>query len=647
MTTEMPVLLNPHSDEDQADQMNAGYQRPWSGLVSATSAYVLPPASPASVARKERRLTAIVLLLALIHGLIYVAMMPPWEHYEEPTHFEYAWLIASRGSLPQYPAYDQDKRRQIAMSMVKHGFFEKRPIVPNLDAVDEPIWIGVNVSGALPLYHILIAAPLRLLANADVDVQLYAARLVSLMLYVLTVWIACLVARELVPPGHVLRYAFPAVIALVPGFADLMTAVNNDVGATFVFTKSTVLVAAPLAVLAIGLALCRPRWRGLLWAVFLGALFCAAISLLSWGDASLWYRFSSQESATQASRTDAPVGTKVIALEAAPAAGGAAVKQPLLTEEVERIRGKTVTLGAWVWASAPVRLRLPALSFNDQPTAEWQETVGVNPSFYAGRWVVPSDVKRITVILRADPTPGQNGPVMVYYDGIVLLEGNWPGEAPPTFTDTQGVQVKWGGRGFINAIRNASAEDAWPWVRPWVQQLASRFPWSAHLSPTLLLASFLDLQHTGLNYSYTVWRLFTTFWGSFGWGGILLPGTWYNGLAVATALGVLGTALGAGRRYCTWALPWQNAIIWLALAGLALWGPVVLRGLFSTLDARAYFPTARYGYPAILPTILVVTAGWQMLLRRWPRLSVLLLAGGLVALDVASVVTILDFFGGA
>ncbi len=617
-----------------------------------------------------------MLLLALIHGLIYVAIMPPWEHYEEPTHFEYAWLIASHAALPQFPAYDQDKRREIATSMLEHGFFEKRNFLPNLEAVDEPIWIGINVSGALPLYHIVIALPLRLLAGADVDVQLYAARFVSLLLYVLTVWIAAMVVRELVPPGHVLRYTFPAVIALIPGFADLMTAVNNDVGATFVFslfiwaairllirgftvrrclavmattvlclfTKSTVLVALPLAILAIGLALCPPRWRGRLVAMFLAAVVCVIVSLLSWGDASLWYRSSSQATATQSSRPEAPVGARVIALEAPVASGASEVRQPLLSDEVERIRGKTVTLGAWVWASAPVRLRLPALSFNGQSAAQWQGTVGVNPSFYAGRWIVPSDAKRITVILSADPTGAPSAPVIIYYDGIVLLDGDWPGEAPPAFTSTQGEQVLWGGREFTNPIRNASAEDAWPWVRPWVQQLSRRFSWSAHLSPSLLLDSFLDRQYTGWIYSQTAWRLFTTFWGSFGWGGIALPGAWYNGLAIATALGLLGAAFGAARRCARWKFPWQNALLWLALAGLAVWGPVMLRGLFSTLDSKSYIPTARYGFPAMLPTILAVTAGWQFLLSRKPWLSALLLTAGLAVLDVAAVITILSFY---
>jgi len=33
-----------------------------------------------------------ILVLALANGLLYLVLVPPWQHYDEPTHFEYAWL---------------------------------------------------------------------------------------------------------------------------------------------------------------------------------------------------------------------------------------------------------------------------------------------------------------------------------------------------------------------------------------------------------------------------------------------------------------------------------------------------------------------------------------------------------------------------
>ena len=42
----------------------------------------------------------LLVCLSFIRGLLYVSLVPPWGHYDEPTHFEYVWLIANRLSDP-------------------------------------------------------------------------------------------------------------------------------------------------------------------------------------------------------------------------------------------------------------------------------------------------------------------------------------------------------------------------------------------------------------------------------------------------------------------------------------------------------------------------------------------------------------------
>jgi hypothetical protein len=72
---------------------------------------------------QPRWLLPVILAVALIQGLLYIWIMPPWQHYDEPNHFEHIWLIAQRGRLPQAGEYDQEMRRQVAASMIEHGFF--------------------------------------------------------------------------------------------------------------------------------------------------------------------------------------------------------------------------------------------------------------------------------------------------------------------------------------------------------------------------------------------------------------------------------------------------------------------------------------------------------------------------------------------
>ena len=62
--------------------------------------------------------------------------------------------------------------------------------------------------------------------HLDITSQLYVARMVSLLLFLLTIAIAGALARDLTPPRHMLRWAVPLGLALMPPFVDVMTAVK-------------------------------------------------------------------------------------------------------------------------------------------------------------------------------------------------------------------------------------------------------------------------------------------------------------------------------------------------------------------------------------------------------------------------------------
>src|SRR3954468_1619872 len=87
------------------------------------------------------RLT-LVLLIAFCQGLLYLCLQPPWQHYDEPTHFEYAWLIAHQPGLPQPGTVDQALRRDVAASMIQYNFFRNVP--PPALLTDGAIEIGIT-----------------------------------------------------------------------------------------------------------------------------------------------------------------------------------------------------------------------------------------------------------------------------------------------------------------------------------------------------------------------------------------------------------------------------------------------------------------------------------------------------------------------
>lgn len=171
-----------------------------------------------------------LLPLALLHGLLFLALVPPWQHYDEPSHFEYAAQIAAgEGEAPGPRAAAIS--RAIAASMYRHGFYlpGERPDLLGL----APVTLGPSQRLHPPLYYTTVAGPIALLGQFSIEAQLYAARLVSLALYALTVLAAWRIAVTILPDEPLMQLIIPLLLLLTPTFADIMTAVNNDVLVNF------------------------------------------------------------------------------------------------------------------------------------------------------------------------------------------------------------------------------------------------------------------------------------------------------------------------------------------------------------------------------------------------------------------------------
>lgn len=135
-----------------------------------------------SLVSRDRLLICLILSLALLHGLIYVFTVPPWEHYDEPNHFEYVWLTANLDRLPTEADNSAKLSRMVVKSMIENGFYEHRPNKPVVGPTSEKLVVpGYSQLGDPPGYYVLASLPLRLLSSSSIDVQLYSARLVSVI----------------------------------------------------------------------------------------------------------------------------------------------------------------------------------------------------------------------------------------------------------------------------------------------------------------------------------------------------------------------------------------------------------------------------------------------------------------------------------
>ncbi len=59
------------------------------------------PLEAGELPRPRRRLLGLLLAMALLGGVLYAAVVPPWQSPDEPGHFEYVALLYRLGHVPR------------------------------------------------------------------------------------------------------------------------------------------------------------------------------------------------------------------------------------------------------------------------------------------------------------------------------------------------------------------------------------------------------------------------------------------------------------------------------------------------------------------------------------------------------------------
>jgi hypothetical protein len=595
--------------------------------------------------KKDRLMLLLALGVAILHGVIYIFLMPPWQHYDEQNHFEYVWMAASLDRSPEPTDYNPKLSRQVLKSMLAHGFFDHlsyKPVIgPPIEKVKIP---GYSQLSEPPLYYWLASISVRLMPDRGVNAQLYGARLVSLVYLVITVLAGWAVACELVQPGHPLRWMLPMTLAMLPAFVDLMTAVNNDalaiaVASAFLwlcvrlirrgfsglefagltilailtyFVKSTAMVVWIAYLPTILFSLLRSRARKVAWIGLALILAGGLVISLRWDDPFAWYRYTSQSGPTRLKSQQAVLGSFVFDLNTAERLTQRwkpEVFQNFPQEVGKGLAGKWVTFGYWIWSDQELRVRSPMLTSTIKTISE-NLTLSKQPAFYAFQALLPAGTDRLWINLV--PQASSSSPAHIYYDGLVLAEGRRPVNEIPQFDQVDGSRGQWGGQPFRNILRNGSAEQAGPRLIPWVDDLGARFLPDLG-RPSILLASLVDAQGSQDLYPATAGHLFRTFWAKFGWGHIPLIGSHsYQVLFIATLLALGGVLLGAFRAWRR--LPWEVIITMALVVFPTLFLAQTRGGVYLDLPIY-YFASARYVYPVVIPLLLLFVCGWLEIIR--------------------------------
>ena len=638
----------------------------------------------------------IILIIGLIHGLIYVFIVPPWQHYDEPGHFEYVWLVANRLKLPQVGDYDQNMRLAVGKSLLNSSFFTPGT-EPNLIDPSKPIWVGISQLIDPPLYYVIEAVPFFILRGTSVNLQLYAGRIVSLLFLLLTIYSAHKLTQELTPTNHPLQWMVPLFISMLPAFIEFMSSINDFTAAIGLFSLwllvSVKLIkgfsfkfAGILILLTIACILTQkvlypvlvylpmvflisvfPRKMKYLAWILTGVTSIAVLFIVfNWGDAALWLRANYQDFASRARIQGNTNNDYTLQAKIYPDSSWGQIYpswnpgffQMVPNEIGDLLRGKTVTIGAWVWSDKNIHGYGPGLNsllqFQDQWWGFKQESINEKPQFIASVVQLPEQQDRLQIWLRATSSESQDA--IIYFSGVVLVEGAWPVNSPPQFTDKDGTRGIWSNQPFVNLVRNAQFQHIWPYMEPKLSRIiSSKIPDLNPIHISSFISLFLDVPGTKWYTESSGNFIFHTFWAKFCWGQVPLINItpWLNPyllLLFITIMGIIG-ALFAGIELVKLS---KNEFAFLLIiivmtVMMTLFYDVYVMG--GSLRFRAYIPTARYIFPAIIPISLILVAGWQGLLStaakvlKFPiRFSPLFYLGFFICLDLYSIISVLIFF---
>lgn len=576
-----------------------------------------------------------IIFLGMALGLLYVFLVPPWQHYDEPGHFEYAWLMANDRESLATSGYNQRMRREVAASMLEHNFFQEIDFRPNLLSQTEPVWIGISQVGDQPLYYWLLSWPLRLFRFTSVTTQLYIARITSLLFFPVVLLAAWGIMKELIPTkrSHLI-WLVPLTITLIPGVVDTMSSVNNDVGAAAFFsvflwggvrllrhrieipvlvttagavvasyfTKSTVWLVVPLFLIVVIVILFPARLRWIPAVGTAAAVLLGLLAVFGSGNAAAWVVPGfAQDPTRQETASDTGRGY-ALHLKLRPVRPAQTLLQSFSPATRTQIKGRTVHVSGRLWASDAVLVEIGLDSGSGWVKREALQASRQKQEFFS-EIKIPADATNVwfEIITRAEGKLDEE--VSVYLDRLELRVAAEAGEPPDPGRASQAG----------NLLANPSGEREWLRLRQWVYPSVD---YTFYTNLNYVIYSLSNLPATNWYYRITLNNLVETFWSRLGWGNVALPlATAYPVLWGVGVWGLLGAVYGlyVYRQH----LPWP-VILLLLMAAFFLWAQAWLRGIGS-LFGPIWIPSARYALPAIIPTVLGLCAGWSATLNKVSR----------------------------
>lgn len=425
------------------------------------------------------------------------------------------------------------------------------------------------------LLYYLPQAVVQLLLPLDAPeyTQLFVARFLTLLLNLPAIAISYFTIRLAFPSSRLIAIFAAAFTALLPSYSDMMSGVNLEapsalLGSLILYAASRIVVFGftPLSIsLALLTAFLGYSLKGTVWITYIALAFAIwfrlpstrwrwltalggtlAMIVLMWqynpltteGVANWYYKhyhiavvavLPQQTSVLKHEGNYSLIASHQIDnVRYENEIKSVGIVQYFPESRMSTLRGKTITCGVWMRAfredlilSYPT-CGIPLPLAYSPPTAihlfsnQWV--------FYATHAQIPPNAPAVEFMLGLPFDLSQ-----VMYNGMIMIEGEYPLDQPPTFFDASLNGGTWGGRTFINLLKNPSAESTWRQASP------------SYGYPYLLnsrIVAVLDWERTlPAWFAVTRWLL-ANFWSSFGG---LLPGLSSSQMIIPGIITLLST----------------------------------------------------------------------------------------------------------
>jgi hypothetical protein len=165
-----------------------------------------------------------LMALAMVRGLLYLSVIPPWQGVDESYHFEYIRLLVDQRSPVRTAPVEA--RQAMSQSMAKWHF----PDFLKSEQAPQP-WPAIGYpTGTIDrfsLAYIPYAVAVWPLHSFSMEIQLYAMRLVSVLIGAAVVALAFQTARLIAPDRPALALGTALFVLFLPQHTFLLASVSD------------------------------------------------------------------------------------------------------------------------------------------------------------------------------------------------------------------------------------------------------------------------------------------------------------------------------------------------------------------------------------------------------------------------------------